>query len=157
MHVRLATPEDAPQIVRIFHDTVHKVNSRNYTPEQVNAWAPQVPDPEEWATRKLQTRITFVADNNEILAGFGELEENGHIDCLYCHHAHQRQGVGSALYARIEEHARAMGLPCLFAEVSITARPFFQTKGFSLVRRQTVVRRGVELTNFLMEKELPVA
>lgn len=156
MHVRLARPEDAPQIVRIFYQTVHQVNARDYTPDQVNAWAPEVPDPEEWATRKLQTRITFVADDNGVLAGFGELEENGHIDCLYCHHAHQRQGVGSALYAQIEEHARALGLPCLFAEVSITAGPFFQRKGFSRVQQQTVVRRGVDLTNFLMEKDLVV-
>ena len=154
MHVRLATPEDVPQIVRLFYDTVHLVNARDYTSAQVHAWAPDVPDPEQWISMRLPTRITFVADDHGTVAGFGELERNGHIDCLYCHHAYQRQGVGAAIYRRIEEQARALSIARLFAEASITARPFFERQGFSLVRQQTVVRQGAELTNFVMEKIL---
>jgi GNAT superfamily N-acetyltransferase len=154
MNIRHATPADAPQIVRIFYETIHTVNARDYTARQVEAWAPAVPDADAWATRKFPTRTTIVADDNGTIAGFGELEPDGHIDCFYCHHRYQRQGVGSAILARLEEQARTLGLARLFAEVSITARAFFEARGFSVVRPQTVVCRGVAMTNFVMEKHL---
>ena len=155
MIIREAVPGDVPQIVRIFFETIHRVNTRDYTAAQVAAWAPAVPDAEAWAARKLPTRTTFVADDDGVIAGFGELEPSGHIDCFYCRHDYQRRGVGSAILARIEERARSLGAARLFAEVSITAHPFFEARGFSVVRQQTVVRRGVELTNFVMDKPLP--
>ena len=154
MQVREATRADAFQIVRLFHDTIHTVNRRDYTPEEINAWSPAVPDADAWAERKFPTRTTFVADNDGTIAGFGELEGSGHIDCFYCHHQYQRRGVGSAIFRRIEDKARTLGLARLFTEASITARPFFESHGFAVVKRQTVVRRGVELTNFVMEKTL---
>lgn len=40
------------------------------------------------------------------------------------------------------------------ADVSITAKQFFERKGFEVVQQQTVVRQGVELTNFKMKKSL---
>ena len=36
---------------------------------------------------------------------------------------------------------------------SITARPFFEKRGYRLVRSQTVERRGVQMQNFHMEKD----
>ena len=35
---------------------------------------------------------------------------------------------------------------------SITARPFFLSRGYRVVKEQTVLRGGLELTNFVMEK-----
>lgn len=154
MTIREAIRGDARQIVRIFHDTVHMVNTQDYTTEQVNAWSPVVPDTDEWAKRKFPTRTTFVADDNGTIAGFGELENNGHVDCFYCHHAYQRRGVGSAILCRIEDKARTLRLMRLFTESSITARPFFETRGFVVVKQQSVICRGVALTNFVMEKTL---
>lgn len=86
MQIREATRADAPQIVRLFHDTIHTVNRRDYTQEQGEAWSPSVPDAAAWAERKFPTRTTFVADDDGTIVGFGELEGTGHIDCFYCHH-----------------------------------------------------------------------
>lgn len=36
---------------------------------------------------------------------------------------------------------------------SITAKPFFQHRGYRVVRKQEVIRHGVALTNFVMEKQ----
>ena len=38
---------------------------------------------------------------------------------------------------------------------SITARPFFEQRGYRVVRQQQVERGGVLLTNFVMEKVRP--
>lgn len=43
----------------------------------------------------------------------------------------------------------------VFAEVSITAKPFFEAKGFKVVKQQIVDIKGVKLTNFIMENIKP--
>ena len=40
----------------------------------------------------------------------------------------------------------------LDVEASITAKPFFERHGYRAVARQTVTRRGIELTNYRMVK-----
>lgn len=40
MKIRLFETKDTEQVVRLFHDTVHAVNIRDYSSSQVNAWAP---------------------------------------------------------------------------------------------------------------------
>ena len=42
----------------------------------------------------------------------------------------------------------------IFTEASVTARPFFERRGFRVVSERRVWRQGVELTNFAMEKSL---
>jgi putative acetyltransferase len=154
MDIRRATPADAPQIVRIYYDTIHKVNARDYTPEQLNAWAPNEPDPSEWTRKRLGTRITFVADDEGVVLAFAELDERGCIDCFYCHHDHQRYGIGSRILRAIERTAVSLGLSHLFTEASITARPFFEAHGFFQLKRQHVIRREISLPNFIMVKNL---
>lgn len=40
--IRVATPADANQIAKLFFDTVHYVNNRDYAPHQIAAWAPTI-------------------------------------------------------------------------------------------------------------------
>ena len=54
----------------------------------------------------------------------------------------------------VENKARKKHIKIIFAEVSITARPFFEAKGFNVIKEQIVECRGVMLTNFVMEKVL---
>jgi hypothetical protein len=50
----------------------------------------------------------------------------------------------------IEDRARKNRLDKLFAEVSITAKLFFEA--ITVKKQQSVIIRGAELTNFVMEK-----
>jgi putative acetyltransferase len=65
------------------------------------------------------------------------------------------RGIGRLLYEAVESKAAGLKLDRIFADVSITARPFFEGRGFSVLRKQTVTRGGIELCNFRMEKVLP--
>jgi putative acetyltransferase len=145
---------DAPEIARLFYETVRSVNRAAYSDEQVEAWAPDVPDPEEWHAR-MASRRTLVAEEGGKVVGFAELEGDGHLDMLYLRKDAVRRGVGRRLYRMVEQEARALGLGRIFTEASITARPFFERHGFRVVREQTVTVRGVPMTNFAMEKPLP--
>lgn len=153
MLIRYYHSADVRQIVHLFYDTVHKINRRDYTVEQVNAWVPAIPDEAAWSAR-YSDRIAFVAEDEGIVLGFAELEPNGHIDCFYCHHLYQRQGVGRQLYQRLEQEANSLDLTKLFVEASITAQPFFGRMGFQTLRENKISRNKVELTNFLMERYL---
>ena len=42
----------------------------------------------------------------------------------------------------------------MYAEASITARPAFESQGFTVIAAQTVERRGESFTNYRMEKSL---
>ena len=151
MRVRTYEIGDTKQIVKLFYDTVHEVNIRDYTKAQVDAWAPANIDLETW-TKSLNSKYTFVAEEADKILGFGELEASGHIDCFYCHKDFQRQGVGRIILGKIDAKARSLGIKKLYTEASITAKTFFESQGFMVVKKQEVERRGQKLINFAMEK-----
>ena len=152
--IRYYEAGDAPEILRLFFETVRSVNRADYSDEQLEAWAPGVPDPEEWHAR-MAGRRTLVAEEGGEVVGFAELEYDGRLDMLYVRKDAVGRGVGRQLYEAVEREARGQGLGWIFTEASITARPFFEQQGFRVVREQMVSRRGVSMTNFVMEKELP--
>lgn len=153
MKIRLFAKQDAEQVARLFHETVREINIRNYSSAQVEAWAPDDIYFRDWE-KICSNRFTYVADDEGAIAGFGELESNGHIDCFYCHKNYQRCGVGSLIYHAIEAKALELGVNNLITEASITAKPFFQRMGFSIVKEQEVICRGEIFINYVMEKSL---
>ncbi|MDZ7963705.1 MAG: GNAT family N-acetyltransferase [Nostoc sp. DedSLP03] len=152
MRLRIYEIADTEEIMKLFYDTIHEVNIRDYTQEQVDAWAPANMDIEVWI-KSLGSKFTYVAEEDKII-GFGELEANGHIDRFYCHKDFQRKGVGKKILEQIELKANSLGLEKLFTEASITAKPFFESQGFIIIKKQEVERRGQKLINFVMEKYL---
>jgi putative acetyltransferase len=152
--IRSYNKTDAPFLAAIYFHTIHNINAKDYSSEQLNAWAPLSSLEAEGWMRKWRKLPPIVATMNNKVVGFAELEDNGHIDCFYCHHEYQGCGVGSALMREIEDRARKSKLNKLFAEVSITAKPFFEAKGFKVKKEQSVIIRGVALTQFVMEKAL---
>lgn len=145
---------DAHFLAAIYFNTIHNINCKDYSPEQINAWAPKESvDTGRWIA-KWKKLSPFVATINDKIVGFAEFEDNGHIDCFYCHHEYQGCGVGTTLLNHIESKARKNKINKIFAEVSITAKPFFEAKGFTVTKEQLVEIRGAKLTNFVMEKIL---
>lgn len=151
VQVRCYQDGDAKHIASIFYNTVHTVNAKDYSKEQLNAWTSYYDNYATWQ-EKCAKLNPFVATIDGTVVGFAEFEPNGHIDCFYVHHEFQGAGVGTALMREIEIEAREKLLPRIYAEVSITARAFFASKGFQVIKQQTVRIRDIELINFLMEK-----
>jgi putative acetyltransferase len=153
MLVRTYRNGDIPAISRLYYDTIHRVNVQDYSREQVDAWAPEVPDESFWKERFKQYTV-YVADQKGTVIGFTELGSTGHIDCFFVHHEWQRRGVGTRLMKRVMTTATKKSIPRLDAEVSITAAPFFLSKGFVVVKENETVRHSVTLKQFAMEKWL---
>ena len=99
--------------------------------------------------------MIFVAvEDDGTIAGYGDLEPDGHIDHLYCHPDIVGTGVGSAVYAEIEAAARKAGMAVLFVEASEGARRLFERQGFMLQARNDFVLDGVALQNYCMSKAI---
>ena len=156
IEIRKYQLSDAQALANIYYYTIHNINIRDYSEEQINAWAPKnylEIKLDDWK-KKWEKLVPFVAVSEDEIVGFAEFEDNGHIDCFYVHHNWQGKNVGSALISAIENQALKQNISRIFAEVSITAKPFFERKGFNVVKEQSVTIRGVDLTNFVMEKML---
>lgn len=148
MILRPCTSADLEEILTLFYETVHTVNARDYTPPQLDAWAPREADRERWA-RTLQAHTSLVAVEGGQILGFGDIDVTGYLDRLYVHKDHQRQGVATALCDALEA---AVAAPVLTTHASITARPFFIRRGYTVLRAQQVTCRGVTMTNYVIEK-----
>jgi putative acetyltransferase len=153
MKIRRFQLSDTNQIAQLFHEAIRWINLGDYSEKQVKAWAPDDIHFRDWK-EKCSSTYTLVADSNGIVAGFAELDDDGHIDCFYCHKNFQGQGIGRLLFDGIETEAQARNLTRLFLEASITAKVFFKKMGFTVDKKQIVTIRGVDLINYRMEKVL---
>lgn len=151
--IRPYAVDDASGVTELFRSSVRQIASRDYTVSQIRAWAPDVIDQEQFGRRR-ETRSTWVAESEGRIAGFSDLQPDGHVDMLYVHPDFQRRGVARALLRHIEETARTAGLRRLYTEASITARPVFEAMGFRAIAQQTVTIRGETMVNYRMEKRL---
>ena len=148
MRLRAYKTEDCKAMASLFYDTVHRINARDYAPEQLDAWATGTVDLAAWNARYLSA-TTLVAEENGALLGFANMDKTGYLDMLYVHADAQNRGVATALCDALE---RLVDAEKYTTHASITARPFFEKRGYVVVKQQNVPLRGQFLTNFVMEK-----
>ena len=150
MTLRPCRPADAPALRALFYGTVHTVCAADYTPAQLDAWAPRRYEAADWE-RTLFSRTVLAAEERGEILGFGSIGPDGYLDLLYVHRDCQHQGVASALCDFLET---LYPVDRITVHASITARPFFEARGYRVLRAQQVERRGQRLTNYVMEKEM---
>lgn len=150
MWIRRYEPEDLGQITALFYDTVHAVNAADYAPEQLDAWADGAPDLDRWNGSLLAHHSLVAVEGRDLIVGFGDIDGTGYLDRLYVHKDRQGLGIATALCDRLE---RAVDAPVITTHASITARPFFEGRGYRVLREQRVERHGVRMTNYAMEKQ----
>ncbi len=147
MVIRAYQPSDCEKLAALFYHTVHTVNAKDYTKEQLDAWATGNVDLEGW-DRSFREHFTLVAVEGETIIGFGDISETGYLDRLFVHADHQGEGVATALCDQLE---RAVSGD-IETHASLTAKPFFEKRGYRVVKEQQVERKGILLTNFVMKK-----
>lgn len=146
MHLRPYTSSDCLSLAQLFYATVHTINAKDYTLEQLNSWATGTVDLIEWNSSFLE-HYTVVAEENNQIVGFGDIGSNGYLDRLFVHKDRQRQGIATALCDALESFTKKR----ITTHASITARPFFEHRGYTVLDSCTAWRCGVALPYFVME------
>jgi putative acetyltransferase len=148
---RPITYNDYNEIKQLFVETVTEVCSKDYTPEQIEVWVSSAKNTQRWLDI-FTHQYVLVAEIGDKIVGFGTLENGDYLDLLYVHKDFQRKGIANLLYLELEKVVEEQKKYSLSADVSKTARPFFESKGFTVIKEQNNLIQGVEIVNYKMEK-----
>ncbi|MDN7464298.1 GNAT family N-acetyltransferase [Burkholderia gladioli] len=159
MRIRRAAPGEAPALLAIFQSSVRSLASRDYTPAQIDAWAPLAADAawcEAWR-RRVGANHPWAVEIEARLVAYADLQPSGYLDHFYVAADAAGQGIGAALMRHLLGIAREQGIDCVVADVSLRARAFFERFGFAVEREQCVSVRGVSLRNARMRLAVAAA
>lgn len=145
---------DVADTMAIFLGAVTETAAADYSPEQIQAWArPEARELSTWHAA-MNARNSYLVTVDGEPAGISDVDPKGYLDMMFVSPRYPRLGVARLLLADVEAHARAERLTELTADVTITARPFFERYGFVVTAKQHPVMVGVQLTNYAMTKNL---
>ena len=124
--IRQYEKRDAEAVRAIFVDAIRGLATVHYSQAQVDVWSGVMGDHHSVHARRTDGRTTWLAvDNADQPLAYIDLEADGHIDHLFCRPEAAGQGLASALYATLEQFARAQGINYLYVEASESAKPVF--------------------------------
>lgn len=146
-------PQYSTEIANLFHRSVHALCESMYSLHQKQAWAPKPINYSFWHER-LATTKPFLAIDHQKIIGFIESTCLEYIDCFYVDPDLQGKGIGSTLYQHVEHKALTYGIKQLSVDASLAAKPFFERKGFQIIRKNNVVKNNEILINFSLQKRL---
>lgn len=132
MFVRGYQMSDCKEITELFYNTVHTINAKDYTKEQLDVWATGQADLEKW-NQSLQEHYSIVAIDNKIIVGFGDIDKDGYLDRLFVHSNYQGKGVATAICNQLEQAVDGK----ITTYASITAKPFFEKRGYKSCKGTT--------------------
>ncbi|MFA6260968.1 MAG: GNAT family N-acetyltransferase [Bacteroidia bacterium] len=151
--LRPVKTSDLIDLQTLFVDTITHVCNADYTPDQIRVWSDSINNLPSWIN-KIVSQYFVVAELDNKMVGYCSLENNNYIDFLYVHKDYQGRGIANKLYAEIEAEAIRCNGNSLNSDVSITARPFFEKKGFQVIQKRISKIAGTEIVNFKMSKLL---
>lgn len=144
---------DLHAVMDLFYVTVHEVNKKDYSEEQLDAIAPKDANEYHWE-KSLEKNHTIVVEEDDKLIAFGNIGKTGYLDRLYVHPDYLRKGIASKLVEELEEYAKKHGSHVINVTSSITSKAFFESKGYAVIEEQINERRGERLLRYLMEKKI---
>ncbi|WP_054957900.1 GNAT family N-acetyltransferase [Paenibacillus dakarensis] len=153
MEIRKYQYGEESQLMDIFVSSIRENAKNDYSAQQLEAWAPDHINSEEWIDRMKSINPYVLLDGSKIL-GYADLQDTGYIDHFFVRGGHSGKGIGKLLMKHILKEANEKKLLQLTSHVSLTAQNFYRKFGFDIVERKKVLIRGIELENALMRKRL---
>lgn len=157
--IRPYRDDDAEALSTLALAAIREIGTHGYSAEQIEAWAARHPGAAMYRQRASRGQIILVGvDRQDVPVAYAVLEPDGHLDRLYNHPAHTRQGLAGQLLSEAEGCAREAGMDRLYTEASELARASFERAGYVVTNRRDFEiahnGRGVPIHNFAMEKWL---
>ncbi len=156
LSIRSLAEQDIPEMRELFRATVLTINSKDYTKEEVEDWASCGDSIKHWKELLAKNNYIGALDGQGRIVGLSSMNANGYLHSMFVHKDWQGKGVATLLLSEVEKIAHEYGVSKITAEVSITARSFFDKRGYTVVREQKARAKKLYLTNYVMEKALNV-
>ena len=151
--IRAALQSDAVELKNLFQNTVLAINRRDYSQAEVEDWASCGDDLSNIEDMiKIHYFIVAINQQSEIV-GFSSITPQGYLHSMFVHKDFQGEGIATMLLNEIEQYAITNGIIRITSEVSLTARPFFEKKGYIVEEEQKRKANQLSLTNFWMAKQ----
>ena len=151
--IRAALQSDAVELKKLFQNTVLAINRRDYSQAEVEDWA-SCGDDLSNIEDMIKTHYFIVAVNQQSeIVGFSSITSQGYLHSMFVHKDFQGEGIATILLNEIEQYAITNGIMRITSEVSLTARPFFEKKGYIVEEEQKRKANQLSLTNFWMAKQ----
>ena len=151
--IRAALESDAVELKNLFQNTVLAINRRDYSQAEVEDWA-SCGDNLSNIEDMIKTHYFIVAVNQQSeIVGFSSITPQGYLHSMFVHKDFQGEGIATILLNEIEQYAITNGIMRITSEVSLTARPFFEKKGYIVEEEQKRKANQLSLTNFWMAKQ----
>ena len=144
-------PSDTPALAAIFRDSVEVLAMDDYDDAQLAAWIGMADDLGAFGKR-LAGALTLVATITKAPAAFASLKGADRLEMLYVDPSVARQGIGDQLCDALERLAQARGAKKLTGDISDTALPLFEKRGYIAERRNTVPLGDTWIGNTTMTK-----
>ncbi len=90
VRIREIKAEDLRAIVALFKETVHHVNAKDYTVEQLLVWAPHQIHHSDDRWQSLLSNVACLAEIDNVIVGFADMTTEGYLDRLFVHKDYQR-------------------------------------------------------------------
>lgn len=162
--LRRASLVDALGIGQAHHASVTKINVKDYSPEQIEAWTKRIGDPDSLGQtrQKILGELVWVAELDGKIEGFAhmrtplELAPAAYLHALYLTPSATGRGLGRRLVNLAELEARRRGHPRMQLHASKTAVGFYAALGYLQAGPpQLHDVQGIGLECLPMSKDLP--
>ena len=152
--IRVALQSDTVELKQLFQNTVLAINRRDYSQAEVEDWA-SCGDNLANIKDMIKTHYFIVAVNQQSeIVGFSSITPQGYLHSMFVHKDFQGKGIAIMLLNEIEQYPITNGIMRITSEVSLTARPFFEKRGYIVEEEQKRKANQLSLTNFWMAKQM---
>ena len=131
---RQATVADAVPLSGLIRRTIRFSNSKDYDQKSIDMLC-AIFEPEP-VVERIENELILLCFAGANLVGTVGLKGD-YLRSLFVEPAHQGQGLGKVLTARIEEEARQKAIPEMMLHSSLTAREFYAALGYEFVELQS--------------------
>lgn len=156
--IRRAIHSDAEGIIHVHVKSIREVCAKDYTEEQIEAWAGRKFRPELWV-QAMDRDFIWIIEHESTIVGFGHLalmdENSCEVMGLYFIAPAIGHGLGKKMFKEFISVAHKHHLKNIRLHSTVTARTFYESLGFMQSASDTTIdMRGVGIPCFPMELTL---
>jgi putative acetyltransferase len=153
MEIRPVKHGDYKEIAELHQETIRSINSKDHSSDLIGAWSAYNTEAFFRSSDGASKRLVAIKDGKVI--GFSDYSsEDCEIRGLYSHKDYTGQGIGSKLLEVSEEALKQSGCKNIILESTITARQFYENRGYKIVGKVFHVLGKEELPAFAMLKSI---